>query len=954
MKKIIFLTLGVAVIVAISLTKSAKYEPRKATKISPEEGVAGAIDYFRKIRFNQITGTLDLADVERARDAVNAAAQNRSQSAINLAWEEMGPDNVGGRTRALMMDKDSTEVIYAGGVAGGLWKSVNGGQTWRILFDKFEANTVSCITQAINGDIYVGTGEGHYSLGQSNGQGAGGMIGSGIWKSTNRGASWTRLASTIPTSLNSYTTAFSFVNEVATSPSNPQRIYASTNGGLRMSDNGGLSWINPIHTPDSSQASGDVHVGIDGTVLGSLAGKAYRSPNGDDNSFILVSSVASGKLPLSGVSRLEFAFSPQDPNYVYCCAAATDGSLYGVYQSINKGLFWTNIASVSANPLGGQGTYDNTIVVSSSNKNKIFVGGVVLYMCNAAGNPIPTWDRIGDYSGNFVHSDLHAFVSHPTNGNILYISCDGGIYKTLDANSTAADGPIFFNVNKGYNITQFYGIAPTANGDVVGGTQDNGTKHIITQGGFSQSASTIGGGDGGYTEASFLLPTTYFSTVYYGALARTFGSSGSGTSFYSPRIESLPGYGDPGFASFITPISLWESFHDTTTPDSVSYTIKATDALQAGGVLKISSNISSPLSTDKFYLYDTNKVARTVGEIIKVQDYLQSHIAVGFNNSVWFSKDAINQSGQTRWMRIGADLGSSSPIRYFGEAKILRFSADGDYLYVGTFSGNLFRFSNLKSINRADTLTGEIGNPACQIDCKKIASFPGRALCGIGIDPNNNDKIIITLGNYGSSNYVYKTLNATSAAPSFTLLQSNLPPMPVYDALIDMNNSNNILLGTEYGIWASDNDGLNWTQSTSLPYIPVLCLRQQLYAPSATVSHTGVIYAGTHGRGVFKTNSLVGINNNFLPVSKRETTVTVTPNPAKDKATVSFYVQNTTAATLKIYSLAGKLLRSIALADLISGKNDYPISLADFEAGTYLVSIISGSKQTNAKFVVIK
>ncbi len=953
MKKVVFGSMIITAVAAyLFLNSKSDYSPR-GNRASLLEQVKGSIEFFNKLRANQITGKVDLVDVERARLAMRNNAQNRLQSALNLAWQEVGPDNIGGRTRALMLDRDSVEVIYAGGVAGGLWKSTNGGASWRVLFDKFESNTVSCITQAINGDIYVGTGEGHYSLGSANGTGAGGMIGSGIWKSTNRGASWSRLTSTIPTVANSYNAAFAYVNEVAASPLNAQRIYASTNNGVRVSDDGGQTWINPIHTPEADQSSGDVHVTVDGTVFASIDGHAYRSPNGNDSTFVLISSVAAGKLPYAGISRLEFASSVQDPNYVYACAASSQGTLYGVYQSVNKGNFWTNIASPSANPLGSQGSYDNTIAVSSTNKNRIFVGGQSFYYCNASAGPLPFWTRIGDTPGNYVHADLHALVFHPTNGNILYVANDGGIYKTSDALSTAVDGPQFINLNNGYNITQYYGIAPTPNGGVVGGTQDNGSHYIDPQGGFSQKARTIGGGDGGYTEASFVLPNTFFSTVYYGALARTFGGAGFGSSFYSPRIESLPGFNEPGFASFITPISLWESLYDKSTSDSINYTIQATDPLNVGGVLQIRSQVTGFNSVDKLYLKDTNQVTRTVGETIRVKDYIQSHIAVGFNNSVWFSKDAINESGPVRWMRIGADLGASSPFRFFGEAKILRFSGDGDYLYVGTFSGNLFRFSNLKSILRSDTLTGEIGHPMCQVECKKIAGFAGRALCGIGIDPNNNDKIVVTLGNYGNSNYVYMTNNATDAAPSFTQIQNNLPPMPVYDALIDMNNTNNILLGTEYGIWASDNNGANWSQSTDFPYVPTLCLRQQLYPYSATVSSTGVIYAGTHGRGVFKSSALVSIRDQQLAREEPKLSLQISPNPARDFAILKFNSTISGSADVLIYSLQGKLIKAIKASEIVQGTNNVNIPLQGFDNGTYLVSLRLGNKQQSAKFVVV-
>lgn len=945
-----------------SLSKST-YAPRQAAfKIT--ESINGAIEYFNKIRSNQITGRLDLADVEKARTQMEAAASMRNQSAINLSWEEMGPDDVGGRTRVFLIDKDTTTVLYAGGVAGGLWKSFNGGANWKVLFDQSDINTVTSITQASNGDIYVGTGEGHYNLYGSNGTGAGGMIGSGIFKSIDRGANWTRLSATVPTVLNSANETFTYVNEVATSPTNPQRVYASTYRGLRVSDNGGQTWYNPIHTGDSSRASGDVKVGSDGTVLVSLDGLAYRSPNGNDNSFVNISTgTGSGKLPTSGVSRIEFAFAPSDPNYVYACMASNAGDLYGLYQSTNNGVTWVNISSALADPLGGQGSYDNCIAVSPTNKNRFLVGGTTLYTVNALTIPA-TWTRISvQYPGTqdlyrYVHPDLHVLMFDPTNAQTLYVTCDGGIFRTTNLGTAATGGPSFTNLNNGYNVTQFYAIAPTANGGVVGGTQDNGSKYINPSGGTGLNSSVIGGGDGGYTEASFIYPSVFFATVYYGALTRSFNTGSFGSSFYSDRIENLPNIYEGGFASFITPIALYESFNDTLSPDSVNYVIKPTDATSVGGVLQIQSRVTGGVfSPTKRYFNDTNKVQHQVGDTIRVKDILQSRLAVGFNNSIWLTKHAIDESGPVNWMRLGYNLVADPQNRYFGMAKILRFSKDGDYLYVGTFDGNLFRFSNLKSITYDDTLTGEIGNPKCQVQCRKIFNLSGRALCGIAIDPNNNDRVIATFGNYGNSNYVYISNNATAAIPNFASIQGNLPAMPVYDALIDMNNTNsatNILLGTELGVWASNDNGATWSQSSGFPKVPVLCLRQQIFEPSATVSNTGSIYAGTHGRGVWRSDSFVGIKNILSAKDANQNRITVSPNPSSDYATLHFSVEKSTQATLRIYTLQGKLVKELEATNLIQGKNKFKFSVSEFEEGTYIVSILTDSKQSTAKFVVLK
>ena len=109
-----------------------------------------------------------------------------------------------------------------------------------------------------------------------------------------------------------------------------------------------------------------------------------------------------------------------------------------------------------------------------------------------------------------------------------------------------------------------------------------------------------------------------------------------------------------------------------------------------------------------------------VGETIRVKDILQARFAVGFLNTVWLTKQAIAEGGAVNWMRIGFDGLANPASRFKGTTKILRFSKDGNYLYVGTFEGGLYRFSNLKSITYDDTLTGEIGNPKCKVECKKL------------------------------------------------------------------------------------------------------------------------------------------------------------------------------------------------------------------------------------------
>ena len=92
------------------------------------------------------------------------------------------------------------------------------------------------------------------------------------------------------------------------------------------------------------------------------------------------------------------------------------------------------------------------------------------------------------------------------------------------------------------------------------------------------------------------------------------------------------------------------------------------------------------------------------------------------------------------------------------------------------------------------------------------------------------------------------------------LIQGNLPDMPVYSAVIDVNDNNNIIIGTEFGVWSTTN-GSNWiVEDDGMPIVPCHMLRQQ-YLPGV---NKGIIYVGTHGRGIFKSSNTSSILNHSL------------------------------------------------------------------------------------------
>src|SRR4030095_11346192 len=167
-----------------------------------------------------------------------------SISVALVTGKSSGPGNVGGRTRALLIDPVNPDVMYAAAVAGGIWKTTNGGSSWLPLNDFLANIAVTCLVLDPSNPniIYAGTGEGVFN--------ADAVRGAGIFKSTDAGAHWTRLAATIGNA------NFFQVNDIVVSPSNGQHVYAATRSGVWRSLDGGTSWNQAIVSNVANGANG--------------------------------------------------------------------------------------------------------------------------------------------------------------------------------------------------------------------------------------------------------------------------------------------------------------------------------------------------------------------------------------------------------------------------------------------------------------------------------------------------------------------------------------------------------------------------------------------------------------------------------------------------------------------------------------------------------------------------
>ena len=306
-----------------------------------------------------------IIEVQKA-NAWKAASLNKIAA---LPWTEVGPGNVGGRTRGIIVDPDdaSHNTWFAGSVGGGIWKTTNAGSTWVSKTPSLpNLATVTLAMAASNHSIiYAGTGEG---CGNTDA-----VRGDGIWKSTDRGETWTQLVSTASN------TDFSYVNRVIVDPANASVIFAATNTGIFRSTDGGSAWSSVY----SSGGNGGVYriQQIIANPLNFNTIYATRNSNGVLKSRDRGLTWSASSAGIGPGLRCELDVSPVDTARLFL-AMETSSTVSDMYVSDDAGATWGKASQTSGTPpnwLNGQGWYDNTIAAHPYDRDACFVGGLDIY-----------------------------------------------------------------------------------------------------------------------------------------------------------------------------------------------------------------------------------------------------------------------------------------------------------------------------------------------------------------------------------------------------------------------------------------------------------------------------------------------------------------------------------------------------------------------------------------------
>ena len=447
---------------------------------------------------------------------------------------------------------------------------------------------------------------------------------------------------------------------------------------------------------------------------------------------------------------------------------------------------------------------------------------------------------------DYVHADLHTIRFDNSNSDLFYLGTDGGVFKTKD------DGEIFERLNRGYSVTQLYGVAFGSDGVLLGGTQDNSNVYIDGNGNTTKSANIHNSGDGGWSAISQLFPDAFFVESQYGEIRRNNSRSSIYDQFFShpdAAINYVNSDYDSDWNQFVTPFILWESKDDLLIPDSVSF--KANKNYVQGDDIIIPSGVSNV----NFKFISTGSVNKS--ETINVKNPVQSLFVYPSYQAIWITRESLDFSKVPNWIKLtNSGLSTSQRIG----ATALAISKDGNHLFYGTRMGQLYRVSNLSKVVDDATALSEI-------NVTKIADLKTKAgnnafITSISVDPNDADNVIVTVGYYNENVNVYISNSATTTISdeSFVSIQGDLPNFPVYSSLIEYY-SGAYVVGTEFGVYSSTDNGVSWSRELGVPYCPSIMISQQTWTEA---SNFGQIYVATHGRGFFTSEHYVGSDEVYL------------------------------------------------------------------------------------------
>ncbi len=469
----------------------------------------------------------------------------------NLQWRLTGPDTRSGRCTDVAGITGNPNIIYAAFATGGLWKTEDGGDTWKSLFDKEATLSIGNIALAPsnNNILYVGTGEANIFRAS--------LPGVGMYKSADAGKTFTHIGLE-----NTGTIA-----RVVVHPKNPNNVYVAASGnewtynkdrGVYQTMDGGKTWKQILF---ENEKSGCIELVMDpsdpNTLYASMWNRirrrwsdpvpedgdhVYKTTNGGKTWKIINAGLPDTKL----TGRIGLAISHSNPNVLYAFVddhnkkrdpkpdetdsyqrkvqkVVIGGS---IYRSNDKGETWNKMSEIHDFFKPFSGTYGwvfGQIRVNPKNENEVYALGVTRAR---SFDGAKTWEQIEDTlkGSDWIHGDNHALWFDDQNPERMILGNDGGVSTTKDG------GKIWKNFFNKIPTTQFYTVAYDMQQpfNIYGSIQDEGTFSGSSRNTFGLPQDSAlrrwdyaPGGEGTQIQVDPINSNIVFSSSFYGRLMKS-------------------------------------------------------------------------------------------------------------------------------------------------------------------------------------------------------------------------------------------------------------------------------------------------------------------------------------------------------------------------------------------------------------------------------------------------
>ncbi|HVN77307.1 MAG TPA: hypothetical protein VMT19_13395 [Thermoanaerobaculaceae bacterium] len=729
-----------------------------------------------------------------------ARAQGAAREAAALpAWQPLGPGNIGGRMRGFVINPSSPDVMYVSGVSGGVWKTSDGGVSWATATDQL-ANVAfnSLAMNPANPDVlYGGTGEGYFRE-EVRGTGLP-LRGAGIFVSRDAGATWSRLAST-------ESEDFYWVNDLVISRLDPARIYAATRTGVWRSLDEGLTWTRVLAT---SAKGGCLDLAMRSDTSSDFI---FASCGTLDQATVYRCRAAEGAAAWEGVlsepwmGRTTLAIAPSNQRVVYALSASNAPSATNPY---GQGLF----AVFRSTAEGASGSWSARVRNTNTNP----MNNLLLTNPIAANYVRCQWD------------DQDEYVNMGWYCNVIAVD-------PLDPDIVWAAGVDLFRSNDGgrnWGVASYWWANPQQ-ASFVHADQHNIVFHPAFDGTLNQTM--FAACDGGvYRTDGARWPVA-------GAAQDLCDASRSSVRFYSLNHG----------------LGVTQFYHGAVFPGATRYL----GGTQDNGTV-LGADISGPDRWRMIYGGDGGYVAIDPRDpsVVYVQsqyfdlqkstdggtNFVPSRRGIPDRESFLFvaplamdpnDPGRLWTGGQQLWRSpdgAGSWVPASASFDGISQASAVAVAPGrSERVVVGTNSGTILVSDSAWSTNGATAW--ERNDPR--------AGF----VTWVAFDPSDPDVVYATYGGFGGA-HLYRSRDGGRSFESVgSEGPSPIPDVPVHCVLADPGRSSRLFLGTDVGVFVSEDGGESWeVENTGFATAVTECL-----TVGTGDDGSRYLFAFTHGRGAWR------------------------------------------------------------------------------------------------------